>query len=292
MFSTTQLHALAAVLRTGSFEGAAHDLGLTQSAISQRIRALEDRAGAVLIVRETPCRATETGQRLCRHYEEIALLDRQLARDLGDRHGPRTALRIAVNADSLATWILPALVATDDFLFEVEIVDQDHSANLLREGKVIAAITGHPGPVQGCDTLPLGKLRYLAVATPEFAARWFPDGLTPAALSEAPALVFSEKDRLQTDWAAELTGRRVRLPAHLLPSSTAFVEAALLGLGWGMNPEALVADHVAAGRLVTLAPKAPLDTALYWISARVGRGALADLNRAIREAARAALRPA
>lgn len=291
MFDAAQLHALATVLRTGSFEAAAHDLGLTQSAISQRIRALEERAGAVLVVRESPCRATETGQRLYRHAEEIALLDRQLARDLGDKRAPRSALRIAVNADSLSTWFLPALAKQDGLLFEIEIDDQDHSANLLREGKVIAAITGHPGPVQGCDTLALGNLRYVATASPKFAAKWFAGGLDASALSAAPALVFNAKDRLQADWAAARAGQRVRLPAHRVPSSTAFVEAALLGLGWGMNPEPLVADHIAAGRLVSLAPKAPLDTPLYWISTRVGRDTLDDLTQAVRRAARAALRP-
>ncbi len=290
MFDYGHLRALSAVLKTGSFEGAAHALGLTQSAISQRIRALEDRAGAVLIVRDKPCRATPAGQRLYRHAEEVALLERELARDLGGTAGAATALRIAVNADSLATWFLPPLAETQGFLYELVIDDQDHSADLLRAGEVIAAITGHPGPVQGCTTVPLGALRYVAVASPAFAAQWFPDGVTAEALGSAPALIFSEKDRLQGDWAAELTGARLRLPGHRLPSSTAFVEAACLGLGWGMNPEALVAEALADGRLIALAPDHPLDTPLYWIATRAGQSALSDLTRAIRNAARAHLR--
>ncbi|MEL6644735.1 MAG: LysR family transcriptional regulator ArgP [Pseudomonadota bacterium] len=289
MFDPLHLQALSAVLRTGSFEAAAHELGVTQSAISQRIRALEDRAGAILIVRESPCRATEIGQRLFRHAEEIGLLNRELARDLNVTDGHRISLRIAVNADSLATWFLPALAGHEGMLFDVLIDDQDHSADLLRQGKVTAAITGHPGPVQGCETLPLGVLRYVAVASPAFIARWFPQGLTPDALETAPALVFSEKDRLQADWVSEIAGRRLRLPAHHLPSSTAFVEAARLGLGWGMNPEPLVSSAIAEGRLVPLAPDHPLDTPLYWLTTRVGRAALADLTEAIKRTARQTL---
>ncbi|MEM9974964.1 MAG: LysR family transcriptional regulator ArgP [Pseudomonadota bacterium] len=290
MLDYAHLRALSAVLKTGSFEGAANALGLTQSAISQRIRALEDRAGAVLIVRDKPCRPTAAGQRLYRHAEEVALLERDLARDLGGRASGATALRIAVNADSLATWFLPPLAETPGFLYEIVIDDQDHSADLLRAGDVIAAITGHPGPVQGCTTTPLGALRYVATASPAFAAQWFPDGVTVEALRTAPALIFSEKDRLQGDWAAEVAGARLRLPGHRLPSSTAFVEAACLGLGWGMNPEALVAEALADGRLIALAPDRPLYTPLYWIATRAGQAALSDLTRAIRRAARAHLR--
>ena len=284
------LRALAAVLRTGSFDAAAAALGVTPSAVSQRVKALEERMGTVLVVRGQPCTATEAGQRLFRHAEEVALLETGLARDLGGAETTRPTLRIAVNADSLATWFLPALAEAGDALFEVIIDDQDHSADLLRRGEVVAAVTAHGAPVQGCDTAPLGALRYIATASPAFRDRWFGDGLTAEALIRAPVLTFNEKDRLQRDWAAGIAGRALRCPLHLLPSSTAFVEAALMGLGWGMNPEPLVAGHLKAGRLVALDPGRPLDTPLYWQSSRIGRGALAPLTRAVRRAARHTLR--
>lgn len=280
-----QLRALAAVLRTGSFDAAAAALGVTPSAVSQRLKALEERMGTVLVVRGQPCRATSAGQRLFRHAEEVALLETGLARELGGQGAARPTLRIAVNADSLATWFLPALAEAGDALFEVIIDDQDHSADLLRRGEVVAAVTAHGAPVQGCDTTPLGALRYIATASPAFRDRWFADGLTAEALTRAPVLTFSEKDRLQRDWAATIAGRALRCPVHLLPSSTAFVEAALLGLGWGMNPEPLVVGHLKAGRLVALDPGHPLDTPLYWQSSRIGREALAPLTRAVRRAA-------
>jgi LysR family transcriptional regulator (chromosome initiation inhibitor) len=292
MFDPRQLEALAAILRTGSFEAAAAALLVTPSAISQRLRALEEKVGAVLVVREQPPRPTAAGARLLRHADEVARLAREVADDLGLPGGGPARLRVAVNADSLATWFLPALADLRDTLFEIVVDDQDHSDDLLRRGEVAAAVTAGPARVQGCDAVPLGALRYVATCAPAYRDRWFGNGLTVETLGRAPALVFDEKDGLQHRWVEGLAGRRVRLPAHRLPSATAFVEAARLGLGWGMTPLPLVAPEIAAGRLVVLAPDRPLDTPLVWQSSRIGRAGLAPLTAAVRRAARAALVPA
>ena len=287
MLDPAHLQALSTLLRTGSFEAAAAALNVTPSAISQRIRALEERVGTAVVIRAQPCRPTAAGARLARHADEVALLEHALAADLG-QSGSRPQVRIAVNADSLATWFLPALAAVPGLLYEIVIDDQDHSADLLRRGEVQAAVTAHGSPVAGCDAHPLGRLAYIATASPAFAARWFPAGMTAAALAEAPALTFNQKDRLQSDWARRLAGRPVALPTHLIASSQAFVEAARLGLGWGMNPEPLVAGEIAAGRLVALSA-VTLDSDLHWQVARLAGRALAGLTTAVRRAAAATL---
>lgn len=295
MLDPAQLAALAAVHRRGSFDLAAAGLNVTPSAISQRVKALEEVAGTLLIRRGQPCTATEAGLRLIRHHDEIVLLERQLATDLpGLAAGPAT-LRIAVNADSLATWVIPALAATSGFLFDLVIDDQDVSQDWLRRGEVVAAITSHPGPLQGCDTLPLGHLRYRATAAPAFMARWFPDGVTATALSHAPALTFSDKDRLQDRWVARQTAgtsRRAAFPSHRLASSQGFVDACLSGLGWGLNPEPLVAAHLASGDLVELVADTPLDVPLHWQFTRLAAPALAPVTQAIRASAQKSLVPA
>ena len=290
MFDYDQLQALAAILRTGSFDGAAAELHVTPSAVSQRIRALEDRLGTALVIRAQPCRATEAGARLARHVEDVQLLESTVKGDLGGTPGA-ARVRIAVNADSLATWILPALAAVPGFLYDLVIDDQDHSADWLRRGEVQAAVTAHDSTVAGCDLHPLGRLRYIATASPGFVARWFATGVTAETLARAPALTFDRKDRLQRDWARRIAGRPVALPTHLLASSHAFVEAARLGLGWGMNPEKLIGDDLAAGRLAALVPDAPLDTPLVWQVGRLTGAALAPLTKAIRRAAETALLP-
>lgn len=294
MFDPAQLAALAAVHRRGSFDLAAAELHVTASAISQRIKALEERVGTLLIRRGQPCSATPSGLRMIRHHDEVTLLERALATDL-PQLAPRPAtLRIAVNADSLATWVIPALAVAEGFLFDLVIDDQDVSQDWLKRGEVAAAITAHAGPLQGCDTLPLGRLRYRATASPAYMARWMPDGPTPQALAEAPALTFSDKDRLQDLWAASLPTqppRRAALPTHRMASSQAFVDASLAGLGWGMNPEALVASHLASGRLIDLSPDHPLDVALHWQFTRLTAQALHPVTRAVREAAASVLLP-
>lgn len=287
MFDPAHLQALAAILRTGSFEAASAALNVTPSAISQRIRALEERLGTAVVIRADPCRPTPAGARLVRHAEEVALLERTLAADLGQSEG-RAHVRIAVNADSLATWFLPALAAVPGLLFDLVIDDQDHSAELLRRGEVQAAVTAHGAPLAGCDTHPLGRLAYVATASPAFVARWFPGGVTAEALAEAPALTFNRKDRLQADWVRSRAGRAIALQTHLMASSHAFVEAARLGIGWGMNPLPLIRAEIAAGSLVPLAEET-LDVALHWQVTRLAGRALAPLTASLRRAAAAAL---
>jgi LysR family transcriptional regulator (chromosome initiation inhibitor) len=294
MFDPAQLAALAAVHRRGSFDLAAAEEHVTASAISQRIKALEERVGTLLIRRGQPCAATPAGLRMIRHHDEVTLLERALASDLPHLSPRPATLRIAVNADSLATWVIPALAAVKGFLFDLVIDDQDVSQDWLKRGEVSAAITAHAGPLQGCETLPLGRLRYRATASPAYMAQWMPDGPTPQALAQAPALTFSDKDRLQDLWAATLPNpppRRAALPTHRMASSQAFVDASLAGLGWGMNPEPLVARHLAEGSLIDLSPDHPLDVVLHWQLTRLTAQALQPVTRAVREAARYVLLP-
>ncbi|GGF34403.1 transcriptional regulator ArgP [Aliidongia dinghuensis] len=287
MLDYDHLSALAAVVRTGSFEKAAQQLGVTPSAVSQRLKLLEERIGAALVVRGQPNVATPAGARLCRHAEDVGLLERALRADLGELGlaAQPTTIRIAVNADSLATWFVEAMAATEGVLYDLVLDDQDHSADWLRRGEVAAAVTASTGSVQGCGSRPLGALRYVATASPEFMRRWFADGVDEAALRAAPCLRFNQKDELQARWIRNLIDRTVATPTHWLPASQAFVDGALAGLGWGMNPEPLVRHHLASGHLVLLAIS-PLDVSLNWQWSRAVEAALADVTRAVTATAR------
>lgn len=286
------LATLTAILQTGSFEGAARHLGVTQSAISQRIKALESRIGAQLVHRTTPCTATKAGQRLAAHAEQVALLESRLADDLaGLAPAPKTRLRLAINADSLATWLPEALARLPGHLFDLVIEDQDTAHDLLTRGEVLGALTSRAAALPGCDVTPLGRLRYIATASPAFIARHFSAGVTADALATAPILQFDSRDQLQHRWITQATGAMLTPPCHRLPSSEGFATAARLGLGWGLNPEPLVAQDLADGTLGALTPDAPLDIPLYWQSARLMHSALAPLTRALRRAARNTLLP-
>lgn len=279
------LQAFSAVLRAGGFERAAQSLGVTQSAISQRIRLLEERLGCVLIIRGQPCRPTEAGVRLLRHAEDLELLERSLRADIGLAQSAEepVTVRIAVNADSLATWFVDALSSTDGLLFDILIDDQDYSAELLRCGEVRAAVSADATPVQGCDCNVLGTLRYRATASPDYMRRWFPAGVTADALQNAPMLTYNAKDGLQRSWIRQEFGRELSPPTHWIASTHAFVDAALGGLGWGMNPEPLVSRYLADGQLSELRDSAPYSVPLYWHVSRSAARVLDPLTKAVRK---------
>ncbi|HEX2012293.1 MAG TPA: LysR family transcriptional regulator ArgP [Roseateles sp.] len=295
MLDYAALSALAAVVREGSFERAARALHVTPSAISQRIRLLEERVGCALVVRDQPCTATETGRRLCQHVDHVRLLEQELHTALPalSSDGPaRVPLPIAVNADSLATWAAPALAAfaaDSPVLLEVAVDDQDHTSEWLRSGAVLAAVTASARPAAGCNSRPLGAMRYRAAASPAFVQRHFADGVGAGSLASAPSLVFNTKDELQACWARRQCHRHVELPRHTLPSPHAFVTAAMAGMGWGLHPEAMIARELDKGTLVELVPDTPLDIALHWQHARAASGLLDRLTSAVLSAARDAL---
>ncbi len=295
MLDYASLSALAAVVREGSFERAAAALHVTPSAVSQRIRLLEERMGCALVVRGQPCQATETGRRLCQHVDRVRLLEHELNGEvpaLGQNGGTRVPFPIAVNADSLATWFAPAVAsfaATAPVLMAVAVDDQDYTSEWLRSGQVLAAVTGTARAATGCNSRSLGAMRYLAAANPAFVERFFAQGVNTNSLALAPSLVFNTKDELQSRWVRQQYRRHVELPRHTLPSPQAFVAAALAGMGWGLHPELLISHHLKSGALLELVPDTPLDVPLYWQQARAASSLLEGLSREVHAAARTAL---
>lgn len=287
MLDYSSLAALGAVLREGSFERAANVLGITASAVSQRVRGLEERVGAILVTRGQPCTPTVIGRRLCAHLDQVQLLEADLAPTLNNqtKAGAKpVTLRIAVNADSLATWFPDALAAfacESGISIDLVLDDEAHTAERLRSGDVLAAVTADPEPVQGCKTLPLGALRYAACASPAFIARHFADGVTPATLSMAPHLRFDRRDTLQARWARTAYEIELSAPTHWIPSTQGFIDLALAGLAWGIQPLMLAQRHIAAGSLVELPPRSRVDVTLYWTVSRLHASSLMRLTKAV-----------
>ena len=298
MLDYASLSAVAVVVREGSFERAARALNVTPSAISQRVKQLEERLGGVLIARGQPCTATEMGRLICRHVEQVGMLEHELHGTLprlvpAGSSEERVTIRVAVNADSLGTWFVGAMaqfLEKDNVLMDVAIDDQEHTHEWLRTGDVLAAVTGDSQPVQGCNRIALGKVKYCAVAGPAFVRRYFADGVTATALAAAPSLRFNLKDRLQAQWVRNTCKRDVDVPSHWLPSTQAFIDAAVAGIGWGMNPQALVASHLRDGSLVELLPGRLLSVPLYWQHTRLQMPMLARLTQLVVSASRTAFK--
>jgi LysR family transcriptional regulator (chromosome initiation inhibitor) len=291
-----QLAALVAVIREGSFDGAARALHVTPSAISQRIKQLEEQVGGIVVVRGAPCKPTSVGDALYRHGLQVELLEQDLLRSVGarDQAPPAAPIGVAANADSLATWLVPGLRRfVEQTALNVEIVvdDQDYTAEWLRSGRVLGAVTAEARAVQGCRVQPLGVMRYRATATARFIARWFPRGFTAEAARRAPVLVFNRKDQLHERFLRQVSGSGKELRAHYVPSPTAFVEASLAGLGWGLNPEPLVEGHLRRKRLRELVANRWLDVPLYWQQWSLASYSLDALATSLRTQAAASLRP-
>jgi len=288
-----QVRTLLAVVDEGTFDAAASRLHLTPSAVSQRVKALEQRTGRVLLLRTKPVRPTESGEIVVRFARQLARLERDTRSELGmSGEGEATRVSVAVNADSLATWFLPALSEVPQeprLYFELHREDETRTAQLLREGLVMAAVTASAEAVPGCAVRPLGTMRYLASAHPAFASSRLTGPLADA-LAAAPVVTFDRQDRIQDTFVRRLGGDGASVLRHAVPTSEGFLDAVAAGLGWGMVPEIQAAPLFAAGRLLCLAPDQPLDVPLYWQQWKLDSPALAALAKAVTAAARKILR--
>lgn len=286
--------AVKMVVQTGSFEQAAKALHVTPSAISQRVKIIEERLGVSLIERGSPCVATEKGEWLCRHLEHVSMLESELAKHLPNLTEMRSSamqritINIAVNADSIGTWFLKAMapfVQDTGYLLSIAIDDEDYTAEWLERGRVLAAVTSLSKPIKGCRVSQLGALRYQATATPTFIEKHFTNGIAEG-IAKAPALSFNQKDRLQQEWINRTMGRTINMPTHRIPSTQGFIDACLAGMGWGMNPVHIVHEHIKSGRLVELVPDSALEIPLFWQVNHLAANELTNLTRQVTQVAK------
>lgn len=298
-FDSDALECLAAIVEEGGFERAAVRLSVTQSAVSQRLRALEAQVGTVLLVRSRPIKPTSAGRLLIKHAMQMRLLRADLETDLQDLTPGAGALReddrisIAINADSIATWALPALgeMVSGGLPLEIITDDQDFTHEWLREGQVLGCVTTLKQALRGCKVLPLGVMHYVAVASPAYASAHCPQGLTPHNFRSIPFIAFNRKDDLQTDFVSRACGlRRVTLSQRFVPSSEGQVRAVLAGWGASVLPELQVRSLLASGALVNLAPQVSLPINLYWHCWNLDSVVIDRLTSALSGAAAVALK--
>ncbi len=255
---------VAAVADEGTLDAASRRLRITPSAVSQRLKTLEQQLGRILVVRSKPVTLTEAGEAVVRLARQIALLEHDALTGVGlagEADAARISIPLAVNADSMATWFLRPLArlsARRGIDFDLHRDDQNFTARLLESGTVMAAVTSESDPVSGCSVTPLGVLEYRAMADAAYAERWFPHGVTPEALAAAPFVDFDRRDSLQHDWLRAMGVTPQGVPRHYVPASHDYALAVQYGLGWGMLP-VLQAPH----DLIGLGGPT-LRVALYW----------------------------
>lgn len=280
------IEALAMVVQEGGFDKAARVLNLTQSAVSQRVKLLEEHTGQVLLARTAPPRATPAGTRMLKHYQQVLRLEEDLLESLAPLPGQNfSSLAVGINADSLSTWFFEAVrpfLERQPVVLDLRPDDQEQTHRLLREGKVVGCISAQSNPVQGCSVAYLGRMDYRLLATPDFAARWFPEGLGPAGVARAPLLVFNRKDELQHRLLRKVLGKIPEpLPTHYFPSSEKYPDFICAGLAYGMLPEHQNAPLLKAGQLVDLAPGCSIAVKLFWHCWNIRSRLLEELTRTL-----------
>ncbi|WP_017003240.1 LysR family transcriptional regulator ArgP [Enterovibrio norvegicus] len=286
------VEALDAVIAHGGFDKAAEALFVTQSAVSQRIKQLEKFVAQPVLVRESPPQPTAIGKKLLGLYRRLQLLEKELLPELTpDGSSVAITVPIATNADSLATWLLPALaplMKAQSLEINLIVDDESRTLNRLRAGEAVIAISTEPSPLQGCVAPKLGTMEYVCVCTPAFKAQYFPHGLNAQAVSKAPAVVFDRFDDMHTQFVSE----RFNLPtvgwrSHMVRSSDAFVNMAKLGVAYCLIPKLQIEQELANGELIDLCPGDGVTRHLYWHHFATESGILAKMTKACLSYARA-----
>ena len=279
------LATLLAVLDEGTFEAAAHSLGITPSAVSQRIKALESQAGRVLVRRSTPPTTTQAGEVFAQLARRMQLLQAEAEAEIGSLLS-RVPLTVAVNADSLATWfrdVISEVAHWDNATLNLRVEDEAATLNLLRLGEVVGAITSEPTSVAGCDVVPIGEVRYYACATPSLAAAHATTEPTNGKLYDLqsmPSLRYGPNDRMSD----RLISFNELHHVSEIPSSEAYLHAVTAGLGWGLLPEAHCASLLEEGKLVRVDPR-DVIIPMFWQQWRLESDMLSRLRDAVISAA-------
>ena len=269
MFDYKLIEALAMISMEGGFDKAARALHITQSAVSQRLKQLEQATGQVLIARTTPPGATVAGQQLIKHYLQVKRLEDDLSGKINDPgSSPFTSLSIGVNADSLALWFLEAVhpfLSRENVLLDISVNDQEQTHKRFKNGEVMGCVSTRALPMQGAKTAYIGRMHYHMTAAPLFAARWFPNGVNGESIEQAPAVIFDRHDTLHHKLLHKALGfTPPNLLTHYVPSVEKFAEFITKGLAYGALPEQQSKRLIDAGKLIDLLPCVKLQVDLYW----------------------------
>lgn len=299
-FDPDALECLAAIMEEGGFERAAQRLSITQSAVSQRLRALEAQVGTVLVVRSRPLKVTAAGQLLLKHTKQLRLLRADLEKDLRELapsstgHGrEEERVSVAINADSIATWALPALqpLALQGLPIEIITDDQDFTHEWLREGQVLGCVTSLNQALRGCRMEALGGMDYIAVASSRYAQAHLPNGLHAHTFSKTAFIAFNRKDDMQREFVAQAFGlKRVSVKQLFVPSSEAQVRAVQAGWGVSVLPKLLVQPLLDTGELLNVLPHHTQAVALFWHCWNLESEVLDALSQTIQHEAQRSLR--
>jgi len=280
------LHALSVVIKQQSFEKAADILCITQPAVSQRIKQLEQLVAQPILIRAQPIVATELGKKLLSHYLQVQQLEAELLPQiLLDQPESTLTVNLATNADSLATWLIGALTPLiNQYPIELNLIVADESRTLdkLKDGEVFGAISLIDKAVSGCEVTQLGTMEYILVASPEFKQRYFANGINQQSLKYAPGAAFDQKDDMHIKFIEQHFGLKGgSYPCHTVRSSEAFVELVKQGAAYSLIPQLQIKNELASGEIINILPKIKLTQTLYWHRWALVKGVYKQISETI-----------
>ncbi len=261
------VEALLFVLELQNFESAAKKLFISQSAVSQRIKGLEDFYGEPVLIRMAPYQATRLGLQLVAHFKKVCLLKEEFEQELGANKSCYP-ISIALNRDCLETWFFD-LTEDERKVFEniaLEVIadDEEHTLQYFKNGSVSACLSVSEKEVIGGRVCYLGSMDYVLVASPSFVEKYF-HGDPILSLKNAPAIRFDKKDYLLDRYLQKYWGfNGDDLVYHYIPSIRGFKKFALLGYGYGVLAKKDVCEELENRQLVQIFPDRPWTINLYW----------------------------
>jgi LysR family transcriptional regulator (chromosome initiation inhibitor) len=271
MLDSKLLQTLATVIECKGFEKAASQLGITQSAVSQRIKQLEELLGQALLIRSQPLEATAAGKSLLLHFRQLTLLEQELMQQLkpdvpGQAHN---VLDIGTDSDSLACWLLPAVLP---MMRPHGVQLRIHPGSPLAESAAanpphLSGWLSHSdGSVQGSHCFHLGEINYLCVCAPDFHRTHFNQGMTKT-LGQVPAVVLHGQQARHSGFLQHHWGYQGEFPYSSTPSPESMLLMIQSGLAYGLLPQELLEQTAHAASLITLG--GVLSLPLYWHHWRV-----------------------
>ena len=269
MYDYKLIEAYAAVIQEEGFEKASRKLNLTQSAISQRVKLLEEQFGQILLLRITPPQPTVFGKKILFLYNQVAHLEDDLHRSCQetDEHS-YSSLPIGINADTLATWFFQAakpFLQENKVVLDLLVDDQDETHRFLRDGKVLGCVSTRKSSIQGCRVFYLGDVEYSLFCSIAFKQKWFSEGLTREAVRRAPMITFNRKDRLNIKILTKILGNPpADFSTYYVPSSELFMDFIHNGIAYGAMPDQQSSSAVRQGLIYELTPDAREVVSLYW----------------------------
>jgi len=243
------LHTYSCVITCGSFSAAGEKLGLTQPAVSQQIRQLEQRLNVRLIERVGKrIKATSAGNVLLEHIIHIEATVENALLDLST-HAQEVAGTIAIGTGATACiHLLPPILQTLRQRFpalevRVSIGNTEGVIKAVEENRLDLALVTLPAAGRSLLVTPLLNDDFVAIFSA--AETNLPEHITPITLSNYPLVVFeagSSTRMLINQWYAQ-SGIRIK-PVMELGSVEAIKEMVAAGLGYSIVPSlSVTADH-------------------------------------------------